>query len=260
MTVLILLIISVLGLYIGDIAMNDGSATQNLMKTVLLLLFLSAMLMHIITMPKRTKKFVKSKYSSEINGAFEDSAEDRSLLIDSIIAYDSADYESAVKTLLPLKSKCKSDTDHLAVGMLLASSLKELKLYDEATFTYEELLRKNIKSSKIYSNLGVIHSTLSQISAAIECFENAIEINPSDRLAYHNLAKLYFDKQDHENAVKYAKSALEINEKTYQSATLLAVIYTLKGDAGNAKKYKALALKGGESKKNLSEVLAFYTV
>lgn len=257
-TILVILMAMTAALYVLDVTLGGNGPVANVLPTFVIILILAACLMHAVIFPKRSIIYIKLKYTRELKDAFNDSPDAKKELIEAVRSFDKKDYESAAKELMPIKKLAKTDADHKAVGIFLGYSLTEIGLYDEAIFTYEELIRKDIATSTVYSNLGNVHASRDEISAAVECFENAIEINPADRYARHNLAKLYFDQKNYEKSIEYASSALEINKKTYQSATLLAAIYTILGDNEKASEYGDLAIQGGESRSNLSEVLSFY--
>ena len=257
-TILAILIAMTAALYVLDVTLGKNGPVANVLPTFVIILILAACLMHAIIFPRKSIIYIKLKYSRELKDAFVESPDAKNNLIEAVRSFDKKDYENAAKQLMEIKRLAKTDADHKAVGIFLGYSLTEIKLFDEAIFTYEELIRKGIATSTVYSNLGNVHASRGEVSAAVECFENAIETNSTDRYARHNLAKLYFDQKNYDKAIEYAKSALEINKKTYQSATLLAAIYTILGDSEKASEYSTLAVQGGESKSNLSDVLSFY--
>ena len=194
-TILVILMAMTAALYVLDVTLGGNGPVANVLPTFVIILILAACLMHALMFPKRSVIYIKLKYSRELKDAFIGSPKEKNEFIEAIRLFDNKDYEAAAKMLMAIKKLCKTDADHKSVGVFLGYALTEIKLYDEAIFTYEELIRKGIASSTIYSNLGNIHASLDQVSAAVECFENAIEINPTDRFARHNLAKLYFDQK-----------------------------------------------------------------
>ena len=99
-----------------------------------------------------------------------------------------------------------------------ATSLVELKKYDEAIYNYNEALKFNDKNINIYFNIGVIKLTLKENNEAIKYFSKVLELNPNYEMAYINRSACYEKLGQYQYAIKDLDKAIELNqynENTY---------------------------------------------
>ncbi len=255
-----LLLVGVLSFYIYDITVLKTPPAENLIKMLAIVVTCLAGMAKMITSKQGRGRlsFYESLYVNELKDVFSTSASNRRKLLYGIRFFHEQSYEKAIKTLSSLKPRCQNRTDAGAVGLFLALSFKEVGLLAEAEATYLELIKMNVISSRIYSNLGNIYNEMGREDDAIFYLQLAIQHDPQNAYAYNNLAGLYFDVKDFENAERYAKEALQLNHKVYQAATLLAIVYSLKNDAENAEKYSHIAITGGEQPDKLKKAIAYY--
>ena len=207
---------------------------------------------------RKALKFYESLYSEEIKNAFAKSSFDRNKLLCAVRLFDEGNYGKAAKYLISLQPKCNKKDDYSAVGLFLALTFTEMHLYNEAANVYLGLIKMDITSSRIYSNLGNVYSQMGNYDDAISYLRLAIQNDSENPYACNNLASLYFNVADFDNAIKYAEEALRINHKLRQSASLLAIIYAIKEDAENSAKYSHMAIAAGESPETIKNAIKHF--
>lgn len=75
---------------------------------------------------------------------------------------------------------------------------------------YQNALRIDPSNKEINYNLGLLYQDLGEIELAIEQYNNLLKINPDDKYAYNNLG--YIDlvfKEDYNSAVEYFTKAID---------------------------------------------------
>ncbi|MEI0558216.1 tetratricopeptide repeat protein [Brachyspira intermedia] len=93
-----------------------------------------------------------------------------------------------------------------------ATSLVELKKYDEAIYNYNEALKFNDKNINIHFNIGVIKLTLKENNEAIKYFSKVLELNPNYEMAYINRSSCYETLGQYEYAINDLDKAIELNQ------------------------------------------------
>ncbi len=95
---------------------------------------------------------------------------------------------------------------------------------------------------RAYSNLGSAYLALHQYEAAVDAFEQAYRMGPTDYIAVGNLARGYYwagkadlSRQKYRDAIRMAKEALAANPKDVDAHMLLAGYFAMLGDKPNAR-------------------------
>jgi len=255
----VILIVATIALYVCEIAFNGTPPTQRLAKALAIVIGGIAGIAKVLSGPSRKNlKFYESQYSEEIKNAFSGSSFDRNKLLCALRLYDEGNLGKAAKYLISLQPKCNKEDDYSAVGLFLALTFTEMKLYNEAVNVYLSLIKMGITSSRIYSNLGNVYSYMGNYDDAISYLRLAIQNDPENPYACNNLASLYFDVANFDNAIKYAEEALRINHKLHQSASLLAIIYAIKEDTESSARYYHMAISAGESPERLKNAIEHF--
>jgi len=126
--------------------------------------------------------------------------------------YDKEDYENALVVyrraleLDPQNGKIHCNLGYLHWGMGdISEGIKE----------YELSIKYEPDYDIAHNNLGVIYlDDLAHIQKAIDCFQEAIRINPNYALAYYNLARSLAIKGEKVEAAKYYQIAADVNSVT----------------------------------------------
>lgn len=126
--------------------------------------------------------------------------------------YDIEDYDNALIVyrraleLDPKNAKIHCNLGYLYWGMgEITEAIKEYNLSIEYDETYDIA----------HNNLGVIYlDDLAHMNKAMECFENAIKMNPNYALAHYNLGRTLAIKGEKIEAAKYYQIAMDINNIT----------------------------------------------
>lgn len=260
--ILAVLIIAVVGVYVFDIVRNDTEPTKHLFSALAaVVLCIGGMIRACVPLGKRKSlSFYESQYTDVLKNAFSNSPFNRKKLLCAIRLYNEDNFDKALKYLGQLQPECKEKDDFEAVGIFLALIFTDTECYEDAATIYGQLIDMGITSSRIYSNLGHVHSQMGNKGEAIANLRLAIQNDPKNAYTYNNLASLYFDTYDFERAKRYAKEALDINHKLRQSASLLAIIYALEENAEEQKKYTHIALSCGEKLETLQNAIAHFKV
>lgn len=93
-----------------------------------------------------------------------------------------------------------------------ATSLIELKKYDEAIYNYNEALKFNDKNINIYLNIGIAKLNLKEYIEAIKYFSKVLELNPNYEIAYINRSSCYEKLEQYQDAIKDLDKAIELNQ------------------------------------------------
>lgn len=251
--------LTVLGLYVGDLIINNTPPTQNLART--LILFIGSIFSVVRLWMKngrRTLSFFNAHYADQLRGAFSYDPKLRKKLLRALRIYNEDNFGKALDRLLELKPLCRTQDDLHAVGLFTGVVLTDMGHTQEAIAVYQTLIQQNAACPTVFGNLGLLYSQLGHTEDAISTMKMAIDFDPKNAASYNNLANFYFDIYDFENAKAYALKALEVNYKTYQAAALLAIIYALEEDKENKDKYFHMALAGGQNPAALKNAILRY--
>ena len=108
-----------------------------------------------------------------------------------------------------------------------ASAIKRNFVWQEPVLFYEDILRYNQKSLRIWNNLGMEHAEIGEMDKAIEAYKKAIELDVENQSAapHHNLANAYRSEGMLKEAEEEYKKAIAIDKKFYFSYANLASLY-----------------------------------
>ena len=97
--------------------------------------------------------------------------------------------------------------------------------YDKAIECYENAIRLNPKDADAYNNMGNAYNNKQDYDKAIEYYEKAIELNPKDADAYYNMGNAYNNKQDYDKAIEYYEKAIKLNPKDAKAYYNMGYVY-----------------------------------
>lgn len=83
--------------------------------------------------------------------------------------------------------------------------------YDEAVSTLIKAKELEPKNPRTWSQLGTLYNERNK-EECVQCYQQAIKLNPKYYLAYRGLGNYYLKKKDYANAEKYYSHAISINE------------------------------------------------
>lgn len=253
------LIVIGLGLYVYGIAVNGESWNENLARTVIIVLSGVSALMK--TFPKRLPlNEYAAAYQKEIGGAFGEDPKKREKLLEAIRLFDEDKYPAAIKVLEGLRLEARTRDEQYAVGLFTALCQTNLGLNEAAIATYEDMAKKGVGSSQLFSNLGARYAALENVEKAMDAYHKAIELDPENPLPHSNIANMVIGLGAYDVAIAAGKRALELNPGQYQAATAVAMAYAALGDDEEKHKYFDMAVKAGQDAKLLERACSQYAL
>ena len=130
--------------------------------------------------------------------------------------------------------------------------------HDQAIGALLEELKTSPATAGTYYALGMIHADLGDYHAAIDAFQNALEINPSFHFSAVQLAQIFQSKGMYDLAITHYRMALS-TKPTAEVSGALGTISLLQGQFSQAANYfqRALRLAPDSSELN-NNLLATY--
>ena len=158
-------------------------------------------------------------------------------LMQGITLFNNGQYNSAIRHLTKLESRCTNYRDTSAVLFFIAKSYSDKGERNKAIATYERLLKIDPACSSAWSNLGLIHYAAGRNSDAKYALNQALFYNPENPYAYCNLANVLYKNGEFEEAKNLGLKAFQLNNQLAATASITALCYASLGDAENAKKF-----------------------
>src|SRR6202007_3012467 len=93
-----------------------------------------------------------------------------------------------------------------------------------------------------WNNLGIIAARAGDVSAAIQDFQRALEIDPDHSIALQNLGNAYRQKKDWPQAKRALEKALSLNPDDAEANYNLGMVYAQTNDTNRAYEYLKKAL------------------
>jgi len=109
-----------------------------------------------------------------------------------------------------------------------------LKLYNEAIECYQEAINLDPKHADAYDNMGFAYYRKGNYDSAIEMCEKAISINPEYANAYDNMGVIYAHKGDFDKAIEMYEKAISINPEFAEAYDNMGSAYAKKGNYDKA--------------------------
>lgn len=255
----VLLIIAALGLYAYEVLVKGESPTQNLLRTVAIVVSGASALMK--TFPKRKPlSAYASAYEKLLGRAFEEEPKKREALLNAVRLFDEDKYPQAIKALEALKMDARTKADNHAVGLFIGLCQTQMGLNDAAIATYEEAVQKGAVSSTLYSNLGARYGAAGHVKKALEAYKNSIGLDPENPMPHSNIANLALQYGAYDEAIQSGLCALELNPGLYQAASAVAMAYAALGNEAETEKYFDMAVSAGQDAKTLQSACNHYAM
>lgn len=90
-------------------------------------------------------------------------------------------------------------------------TIKQNVYWSDPIYFYERTLKYVPRNFGFYTNLGREYAARGNGAKAIECYQKAIDIEPSFGFPYNNIGNIYLDMGELEKAVPYYKRSLELD-------------------------------------------------
>lgn len=129
-----------------------------------------------------------------------------------------------------------------------AKILSVQKQYRESLALYQELeqnkeLLDDYNCAKVYAGIGNVYRAELQFSKAIKYFHQALEYNPTNKLALKGLANSYRGIKDRQQELSWWLKYIEIDSKDFLVLARIADAYRNLGELVKAEQYYLLTLK-----------------
>lgn len=82
-----------------------------------------------------------------------------------------------------------------------------------------------VKKPMVLVKLGIDYQQIGEYDRAIECYQEALKMNPSLSVCWTNMGKAYREKGERQKAIDCFRKALEINPDNHQARFSWAKIY-----------------------------------
>ena len=186
-------------------------------------------------------------YSEHIRDSFSGFFRRRLLdkLLEAIDLFNKDKNEDALKILIRLNRKCKTDNERCAVLTFIALCYDEMYYFAPCIDAYRRVLSIDPKRSTIHSNLGLLYRRQGNYGDAIEAFQNAISCDPENPYAHNNLGLTYYRMGEYEKAITCCERALSIKGNIYQAANCLCLCHFVLKRREECKRYYKLAVTNG---------------
>ena len=95
---------------------------------------------------------------------------------------------------------------------LKANLLCDEGRYEEAIVQYQSAIKLRLKDDKlVYNNMGVAYDSLGHHEKALDCYRNAVELDPDYEVAWYNMGNAFSYLRDFPKAIRCYSKALQLN-------------------------------------------------
>lgn len=141
---------------------------------------------------------------------------------------ENGDYESAIvcyQKAIEIDRSFKNAYYYLGSIILKHHKPAKALMLFEEAIQLDPSNRKEPSNSVLYNICGISHEKLGDDESALNCFKKAAQIDPNDEHAYLNIAMHYHRKKESDGAIKYYRSTVEIHPENIEAWNNLALIY-----------------------------------
>ena len=224
----------VLGFFIYDSLSKGGFDSAGIARVAIVLFASVSSLVKILKgarsaglTPELIARY-RDSYSDIIRGGFTDNSRKSRDFFNAVHLYNKDEIAASIALLERIDRAECSQNERFAIDFFIAIGHDDMGVYNRAIDEYEGLLLYGEHYS-VLSNLGVLYRRTGRAKRAIEYFERAIAINPSDATAYNNLANCYLEMADYEAVIQPAERAVSLNSGMASSFSALAISYAMLG-------------------------------
>ncbi len=127
------------------------------------------------------------------------------------------------------------DSTDMEIKYYLGVLYYNTKNYEACIETMNEVLENTEPGSELYNNsivtLAIAYDLSGNSDKAIETYDNALKVNPTDKDILFNKGRLYFLQKDYENAAKVWQRVIEIDPDDFEAHLNIANSYINVGDS-----------------------------
>ena len=143
-----------------------------------------------------------------------------------IAYYFKRDYENAVKYY----KRAIQIRPEAIYYVNLGDAFRQMDNLGEAIDYYQEAVLTDAEYAPGHNSLGIVYALRREYKNAIEHFEKAIAIRPSEPVYCVNLADAYRVTGEHDKAIQYYGDALKSNPNDASTLNALGLTYSQKGE------------------------------
>ena len=129
------------------------------------------------------------------------------------------------------------DAANIQGRLLLGNSTLRLKDFDSAIQEFQEAIRLDPSQTDAYMRLGAIKASRGEREAAEQSFRRAIEQDPKSAMARLALAQFYWSISRPQDAERLMKEALTLDPSDQRANLALSVFYQYTGRGADAEQY-----------------------
>ncbi|MFH1359778.1 MAG: tetratricopeptide repeat protein [Candidatus Omnitrophota bacterium] len=109
--------------------------------------------------------------------------------------------------------------------LTLADHYLKQKEYSKAIEYYEQSLKGNLQSAKVYRGLGEAYAKTNQRALAIESLKKSLKLNPADDYTSYYLGFLFYQQDDFPQAIRYLEQSSFYNPDSAETLFTLGLAY-----------------------------------
>lgn len=252
---IILVALAVIGLLCYQGFVTKDLENRDLVKG---LMILAGLVLSLVKPQRRrvsNKKAVYQKaYGEFIQNAFCDDQKLEKQFYNAVDDYNRNKPAAAIAKLEKLRKECHKSADIYAVTVFTALCCDDMGACAEAIGHYSAAMQLRPHTT-LASNMGLCHQRTGEADKAMEAYENAIRIDPSNAYAHNNISALYFRDGDYESALDYAQAALDIDDRLPQALSTAAICCALLGSKEDYESYYRKAVSAGYDGKKIKNAI-----
>lgn len=201
------------------------------------------------------KKAVYSKaYAPFIGSAFSREPKLEKRFYNAVDLYNRNKPAAAVTQLEKLRTHCSHSDDYYALTVFTALCYDDMRLYAEAAALYEKAVQMR-PNSTLVSNMGLCFDRMGDSAAAMDAYQQAVQLDDKNFTAYNNMAQLCIRTGDFVSGLECAQTAVSLNGKMPQALNALTICHYMLGHQAEYEQSFRQAVSCGSDAKALKAYL-----
>lgn len=252
--IVILLALAVVGLLCWQAFVEKNLETKDLLRAVLILAGLVLALLKTRRRVSNPKALYQKAYGQFIQNAFSNNPKLEKKFYSAVDLYNQNKSAAALHKLNSLRKECQRSADLYAVTVFTALCCDDMGVYEEAIGHYYAALQIRPHST-LASNMGLCYQKSGDTEKAMEAYQQAVRIDPSNAYAHNNISALYFRDGDYESALDYAEAALDLDGQMAVALGTAAICHALLGNTEAYQMYYRKAVSAGYSGQKIKNTI-----